>query len=296
MFYKVGNGEKAKFLKFAEYTPVEYTKLYDIMKEKASQEFFIHENDLARYYQECILKNLKVDIDKGDLTTRELFQKVYTIASRIIGDYLEIRASERILRSLDDLPKYLVDAMGEKAATFPEIFVMVHRDGSIHTHCVNVGFYCLFLGHHLKLSANELLEVCRGGMLADIGKKFIPEEVMGKQGELTPDDFQYIRKHPSYGRKVLNDLKCYSDIVLCMVGEHHENFDGTGYPFGYAGDKISYHGRICKVMDVFNALTSKRSYSERLNPLQALSIMKNDMPGQFDMDILVILFRALGPR
>ncbi len=72
--------------------------------------------------------------------------------------------------------------------------------------------------------------------------------------------------------------------------------NGTGYPFGYAGEKISFHGRICKIMDVFNALTSKRSYRERLNPVQALSIMKNDMVGQFDQNLLMTFLNSLAHK
>ena len=142
------------------------------------------------------------------------------------------------------------------------------------------------------MSGKEREEICRGGMLADIGKKFIPEDILFKEGELTDEDRQTIRQHAAFGKKKLNEMRRYSDTVLRMAAEHHESFDGTGYPMKIAGKNISTAARICKIGDVFNALTGRRSYREVMSPKQALMHMNKDMKGQFDPDLLTafILF------
>ncbi len=295
VFYQAGSGDKIQYLKFADYTPNEYSRLYQIMEEKDRQNFFIHENDLYRYYKELVLKKLDLYLYQEN-PVKEKTKRIYSTAHRILSDYLEIKTSEKILTLLDNLPLSLVELFNENPVSFPELHSIANKEGFIHTHCVNVGFSCLSMGYVLKLPEKELCDLFLGGMFSDIGKKFISQEVLEKKGPLVDDDLKAIRKHCSYGRKILNDTKRYSEIVLRMVGEHHENFDGTGYPFGYAGEKISFHGRICKIMDVFNALTSKRSYRERLNPVQALSIMKNDMVGQFDQNLLMTFLNSLAHK
>jgi HD-GYP domain-containing protein (c-di-GMP phosphodiesterase class II) len=136
--------------------------------------------------------------------------------------------------------------------------------------------------------------ICLGGLLADIGKKYIPREVMFKESELTDEDVRTIRRHPAFGKKALSELKRYPETVLRMAGEHHENFDGTGYPSKLAGQYIDSSARVCKIMDVFNALTSRRSYRDVMPPIQALTLMKEKLGGQFDPKLLTAFIQYAG--
>ena len=88
-------------------------------------------------------------------------------------------------------------------------------------------------------------------------------------------------------------MKCYSENILRMVAEHHEKFDGTGYPFELKGEKISLYASICNIMDVFGALTAPRKNRPGMTPFAALTEMKNNMEGQFDMRILVNFIKTL---
>jgi len=88
-------------------------------------------------------------------------------------------------------------------------------------------------------------------------------------------------------------MKCYSENIVRMVEEHHEKFDGTGYPFELKGDRISLYARICSIMDVFGALTAPRKNRPGMAPFAALTEMKNNIEGQFDMRILVNFIKTL---
>jgi len=292
VFYKVGDALNAKFLKFLDYSPSDYSHLYKVMKDKNHHEFFVHEEELYNYHRHCLVKNLKLGILQESPPTLEVFQRVYPIAIRIIDDYLEFQASEKILTTLDEIPDLLMEAQTREPVHFPEIFSLTRRDNRVAAYCVNVGYYCLALGRDLKMDPKELRETFVGGLYSDIGKKFIPDKIMMKQKELDSEETKVVRKHPSFGRKLLKDMRGFSDIVLNMAREHHENFDGSGYPHQLKGNRISYHGRICKIMDVFNALTCDRSFRKRMTPFQALNLMKNDFPGHFDPELLTAFFNS----
>jgi HD-GYP domain-containing protein (c-di-GMP phosphodiesterase class II) len=285
IFYKAPSGEDKQFIKFAEFDPQDDSRL-DALFEKENVDFYINETNLYKYYQFNILKHLLLDLAEENLSAWEVFRMVYPVATRILQDYLEISASDAFLELLDEIPEVLAESVEQENISFFELFTITQKDNSIHTHCVNVGMYCLCLARELGMSGKEREEICRGGMLADIGKQFIPEDVLFKEGELTDQDRQTIRQHAAFGKKKLNEMRRYSSTVLRMAAEHHENFDGTGYPMKIAGKNISTAVRICKIADVFNALTGQRSYREVMSPKQALMHMNKDMKGQFDPDLL----------
>lgn len=294
IFYEVpADGEK-RFVKFAEFDPQDYSRLDAIFKEKGSDHFYIKEIDLYKYYQFNILKHLLLELAQENLSAWEVFRMVYPVATRILQDYLEISASDSFLELLDEIPKVLAERLDKKNILFYELFDITQKENTIPAHCVNVGLYCLCLARELGMGRKDHEEICRGGMLADIGKKYIPKDVMFKEGELTYVDIQTIRLHAAFGKKKLNEQKRYSNTVLRMAGEHHENFDGTGYPLKLAGNYIHTAARICKIMDVFNALTSQRSNREARTPMQALTLMKEYIGEQFDPQLLTTFIQYAG--
>jgi len=294
IFYQVSVDGEKKFVKFAEFDPQDYSRLKAIFKEKQSEIFYIRESDLYKYYQFNILKHLLLGLTQDKPPAKEVFQRVYPVATRILQDYLEIPASDEFLVLLDELPKILAESLDSENLQFHELFAITLKENTIHAHCVTVGLYCLCLARELGMNRKDREEICRGGMLADIGKKYIPKDVIFKASELTDEDMQTIRLHPAFGKKKLNEQRRYSKTVLRMASEHHENFDGTGYPLKLAGNDINTAARICKIMDVFNALTSHRSYGEVMTPIQALTLMKEKIGEQFDSQLLTAFIQYAG--
>jgi len=294
IFYQVSVDGEKKFVKFAEFDPQDYSRLDFILKEKQNEVFYIRETDLYKYYQFNILKHLLLELAEENLSAWEVFRMVYPVATRILHDYLEISVSDTFLELLDEIPEVLAESLDQENLPFFELFTITQKENSIHTHCVNVGMYCLCLARELGMDRKEREEICRGGLLADIGKKFIPREVILKENELTEEDRQTIRRHTAFSKKKLNELRRYSSTVLRMAGEHHESFDGTGYPLKIAGKDINLAARICKIADVFNALTSRRSYGEVMTPIQALTLMKRKIGDQFDPQLLATFIQYAG--
>ena len=146
------------------------------------------------------------------------------------------------------------------------------RDHYTGGHSERVGWLAILTGKALGLPPAELQMLEWSGLLHDVGKIGIPEHILNKPGELTAEEFQQIKQHPRLGFDVLSpvsSLKPVLEAVLC----HHENFDGSGYPDGLRGDEIPMLARILHVVDIFDALTSTRSYRRRLGLEEALELL-----------------------
>lgn len=133
-------------------------------------------------------------------------------------------------------------------------------------------------------------EIAYYSVLHDIGKIFIPREILNKPGSLSPEEWEEMKKHTIYAEKVLNHPRFKTALNIAMY--HHENYDGTGYPYGLVGEEIPIEARIVKIADVYDALTSERPYKKAFSKEEALRIMfEGDQrlnPKHFDPKILEV--------
>lgn len=142
-------------------------------------------------------------------------------------------------------------------------------DDLTYTHSMNVALICNVLGKWLHLSENDLDILTTAGLLHDIGKLKIPEEIIKKPGKLTDYEFEQIQNHPQYGYDILRGKKLDSRIKLAAL-QHHERFDGKGYPNHLAGNDIDYIASIVTIADVYDAMTSDRCYRKGICPFPVL--------------------------
>lgn len=144
-------------------------------------------------------------------------------------------------------------------------------DGSLQRHSLNVAFLNGLMGHWMEFSDEETKQLVMAGLLHDIGKTQIPEEILTAPRELTAEECEIMRRHPVYSGDI---LKGQFDAVVCdAVRHHHEKMDGTGYPDGLAGEDISVFARITAISDIYDAMVSARSYKEARLPFDILEKM-----------------------
>lgn len=294
IYYKV-EGEEDRFLKFTDYSPDNHKRIVELMDSDDCQKFYIHENDLIRYYKDFILNSLKDKLNQKNHALENIKQ-IYIVCRNILKEYFVNIASTRILRNLDDLIPVLESELRGANLNFTGLFGLLDKDPPVYTHSANVGFLSAFLGIKVNMNPESVRELSLGGMLFDVGKKEVPYDIITKTSGLSDVEFKAIRKHPAAGKKILNDMKCYSKNILAMAVEHHEKFDGTGYPSGISGEKITPFSKICSIMDVFCSLTCDRDHRDSFTPLQALSMMKKEMHGQFDPKFLEAFIKAITAR
>jgi putative two-component system response regulator len=157
-------------------------------------------------------------------------------------------------------------------------------------HSERVTNLALKLGHAMGLPAKSLEIMHRGGLLHDIGKIGTPLTILDKPGKLEPGEMQLMRDHVKIGVHILEPIPCFRE-VLPIVAQHHEWFDGRGYPAGLAGEHISLHARILAVADCYDAMVSDRPYRKGLPKGQALEILRQNSGTQFDPMVIGVFMR-----
>jgi len=152
-------------------------------------------------------------------------------------------------------------------------------------HSERVTKYGLEIGKEMGLSKKDLDVLKRGGLLHDIGKLGISNEILDKTGKMTKEEREIMQKHPHLGARILEPIAAYTD-TMHIVLQHHENYDGTGYPDGLAGEEISLYSRICAVADRYEALTSQRPYRKGLSPEEATRFIQKNAGRLFDPTVV----------
>jgi putative two-component system response regulator len=153
-------------------------------------------------------------------------------------------------------------------------------------HADRVGRYAVVLGRALGFPPEKVELLRKGGILHDIGKIGVPDAILQKEGPLDTAEWQVMRQHPTIGCEICARLKGMKEI-LPMIRHHHERLDGTGYPDGLKGAKIPDIVRVINVVDIYDALTTRRSYKEAFPAAKALRIMREEVErGWWDGDVL----------
>jgi len=149
------------------------------------------------------------------------------------------------------------------------------RDPYTAGHCQRVARYAADLGEQLGLSDELCMALRRGGLVHDIGKVVVPDQVLLKRGPLNAEERRLVESHAATGEQLCAPLKSFRS-VLPMIRSHHERLDGSGYPDHLSGDQIPLGARILQIVDVYDALTSDRPYRLALTPEQALATLREE--------------------
>jgi diguanylate cyclase (GGDEF)-like protein/putative nucleotidyltransferase with HDIG domain len=166
------------------------------------------------------------------------------------------------------------------------------KDRYTHKHINRVREYAVCLAERLGLSAEEIEAVKIAALLHDIGKLAVPENILGKPGKLTPEEFEIIKTHVTVGAMILEPVR-FPWPVIPIVMSHHERWDGNGYPKGLKGEEIPIGGRIVSLADVFDALTSTRPYRSAMTREKAIEFLQAGSGTQFDPRVAGTFIAAL---
>ncbi len=166
-------------------------------------------------------------------------------------------------------------------------------DDYTYFHSVNVAVLSAMIGSSCHLSAEELNILTTAAVLHDIGKRFVDINILNAQRALTEAERRIIIEHPKLGYDFLKDNYDFSANVYASVLQHHEWYNGEGYPLGRAGDEIPLYARIIKLADVYDALTSKRPYREALPPSEAVEYIMGAGGVEFDFNLIDLFVKKI---
>lgn len=213
------------------------------------------------------IKHVRASFNKYTLTNSLDVACIQTIVERIIENMMSNRT---ILAQTSEIRRH---------------------DDYTFAHSVNVCVLSTMLALLSNYGQKKRRELAVGALLHDIGKMQIPLSILNKDGNLTAEEMEIMKEHTTIGFNLLRKSQNFSILSKHVAFQHHEKYDGTGYPRQLAGENIHEYARIVAIADVYDALTSDRPYKKACTPDIAYKIMTQGSPGHFDPDLLSLFFQ-----
>jgi len=222
--------------------------------------------------------------------------KIHNKTKGLIKKYMDdVRLGNSITT---DIAKEVVREAVDSIIRNPNALVcftqLKNRDQYTSEHSLNVCIMALAFGRYLGLSEDLLNELGIGALLHDLGKMKIPMELLHKEGNLTQEEFDLIKKHPEFGREILESAGGVPQSALDIAYSHHERIGGRGYPEGRTSRELSLFAKVVAIVDVYDAITSDRSYHDAISSHDALKKMYEWRETDFDADLIEKFIQCLG--
>lgn len=230
------------------------------------------------------------DIEIKEVIRPEVKREALSMISNLFLEGGEKRVSEA---AMTRMAKMIVEQVLDNGDAMCNMLDIKRYDDYTYFHSVNVGILATMVGCAMKFSEEQLRDLSLAAMLHDIGKRFIPVEVLNKKEELTEEEKAVLRTHPKQGADFLRDKYNFSVFVNQGVLQHHEWYDGHGYPLGRIKEEIPIFARIISLVDVYDALTTNRMYRPAIVGGEAVEYLMGSSGRQFDPEILEVFLHKI---
>ncbi|MBI4778466.1 HD-GYP domain-containing protein [Candidatus Desantisbacteria bacterium] len=194
------------------------------------------------------------------------------------GKLVDKEAAKKVVRTLVE------EVMNNYQHTLLNLIDIRTHDEYTFAHSINVCVLAILMGIKKRLEKEELEEIGLGGMLHDLGKIKIHHEILNKPGRLTKEEIDTMKQHPTFGYELLCFDQEIGSIPREIAYQHHEQYDGGGYPRGLRGKEIHQHAIIASLADVYDALTTDRPYRKRFLPHDAMRVLITDTDSKFSQE------------
>lgn len=250
----------------------------------------------------------KILINHGVRLTEDFIKSLE--ARGVIGAYIEDDISNKIivqeaitaelrahavkcikdfdLETTINISKSIVDQLMNSDSIMLDLIDLRTFDDYTYKHSVNVAVLSTMVAMGMNFKYDELTDLCLSALLHDIGKLQISDEILNKPGRLTEEEYALVKTHPTIAYNIVKDRWDIAATTKIGILCHHENVDGSGYPFGLKDSKIHRFARIIHVADVYDALTSKRPYKEAYTPADATELLMASCGTLFDRDVVEV--------
>ena len=255
----------------------------------------LQENDVRRVYIETsdrdeywhyVEHNLDNILADDGIDSQKKAEVVYSSATQLIEHLFENPWMREGIRRSEKLVESTAYFLLHDETAFRHFLSVRSYDYYTYTHSVNVYVFSVALADKVGIGEmSDIVELGTGALLHDVGMSLVDSRIVNKSGPLNAPELAAIKKHPTYGVKVLREAGGISEDCLAVVSQHHERCDGSGYPEELSKEKIHRYAKLTAVVDVFDAMTTQRLYGEALNSFTAFLTMKNEMRAGLDQDM-----------
>ena len=265
------------------------------VKLREIESVYVSEEDEAKY-KAYVEKHLQSIARSSDIPTEQKARLVYEKASESIDAMFKNPESLENVKNAQPIVDNFIDIILRDNCAVESLMKITAHDYYTHTHSINVSIYTLSLGAYLGIEGKDLETLGMAAILHDLGKSKIDYEIINKNGKLTDEEFTQMKHHPAFGHEIALKLNITDERVLTGIRHHHEKIEGGGYPDNLVGEQISQFARIIGVCDVFDALSTKRSYKDPMSSFESLLLMKQQMKGHLDMSMVDAFIRMLNKQ
>ncbi|TVM00016.1 MAG: hypothetical protein CV087_15965 [Candidatus Brocadia sp. WS118] len=254
--------------------------------KKNINKIYVAKNGNAQYlrYMEANLG----DIVNDELSTRqEKIEIIYNIATNVLTDTLKSSNIFVIIERGKELITAILDFMSRDKEVYSNFIKVLTCNGNVSNHSVNVAVMGLLFGQYLGIPASDLLSLGSGLLFHDIGKMKIDSRILKKEfDEVTKIEKEMLQKHPDMGFVLLSSTGNFPREASLVARQHHEQYNGEGYPYGLKGEEIHYYSRIARILDEFEIDLSKITEKDTNPAFQVLQRMVKEKDGYYDKELL----------
>lgn len=246
------------------------------------EELYVPKSQEGSYYRylEQNMDSLLVD---DSIPASDRMELLYDSAQNTVHEVLDDPGASDIMPRSQSIVEHVVNFVFSEPSSFGHFLNVAAIDYQTFTHSLNVFVYSINLAQRLgTIDTSLLMEFGTGALLHDIGKCKVDKEILQSTGALTASQWAVIKQHPVWGEEILRDHGIESELILSVTRSHHEKLDGSGYPDGLSGDQVSSLVRVSTICDIFDAVTTKRSYKQAMGSFPTLKLMKEDMTTELD--------------
>jgi HD-GYP domain-containing protein (c-di-GMP phosphodiesterase class II) len=306
-FYLRTKHEINEVQRFCEYVYIDAEKGTQPYKEaEISKPSPLLANENKKFQSKLIkpsdLKHVVINIGKYEEQTKP-FKKEINNAKILFADLahsieqisFNIRVGKKInISETKELTKSVVNSVIKNPNTMIWLSRLKDKGDYTYNHSLRASILATVFGRHLGLSEADLNTLATGVLLSDIGKTKIKRALLNKSDALTESEKILLKGHVELGVEMLANEKNIDHTTLVIVETHHERFNGTGYPYALVGDEIPFFGQIAGLVDVFDAITNKKSYGKHLTPAQAMDWLYTQRNKMFSSELIDGFIQAIG--
>lgn len=264
-----------------------------LIQNEKIERFYVKREDRYKY-KDDIQEYLTSIIKDEEVKTDKKAELIYNLAYESLTDLFENDVTEQKINKVSSNIDNTIHLLKSDADALKLLLDVNTYDFYTYAHCIDVATYAIAFGLYLNLPSEDLMTLGKAAIFHDLGKKNIDYEIVTKESILSNEEYEIIKAHPKYSVDILKEIESVEESLLVIIEQHHEKLDGTGYPYGLQNEQIHYLAKILSIVDIFNALTTVRSYKDALSSVDAFELMFKSMKDEICFSYLEKFVRFMG--